>query len=86
MNPKQSSHGAWLKRARNEQLFDVDWLYELEHAHENMHMIATDIMIKHQNKDAHVTTEDHNKLQQAFEGMMFILKSETIFTTPLESL
>jgi hypothetical protein len=51
-----------------------------------MHMIATDIMIKHQNTDAHVSKEDLNKLQQAFEGMMFILKPETIFTTPSESL
>jgi len=48
-------------------------------------MIARDIMIKHQNKNAHVTTEDHNKLQQAFEVMMSILKPETIFTSPLES-
>lgn len=85
MNPKHCSHGAWLKRARNEQLFNDNWLQKLEYAHENMHMIATEIMIKHQNKDAHVTTEDLNKLQQAFEGMIFILKPETFLTTSLES-
>jgi diguanylate cyclase (GGDEF)-like protein/PAS domain S-box-containing protein len=82
MNPKQCSHGAWLKRAHNEQLFNVDWLKKLEHAHENMHMIATDIMIKDQDKDAHVTTVDLNKLQQAFDSMIFILKPETIANTP----
>jgi diguanylate cyclase (GGDEF)-like protein/PAS domain S-box-containing protein len=82
MNPKHCSHGAWLKRARNEQLFNDDWLQELDHAHENMHMIATDLMIKHQNKDVHITSLDLHKLQQAFDSMIFILKPETIFTTP----
>jgi diguanylate cyclase (GGDEF)-like protein/PAS domain S-box-containing protein len=82
MNPKHCSHGAWLKRARNEQLFNDNWLQNLEHAHENMHMIATDLMIKHQNKDAHVTTLDLHKLQQAFDSMIFILKPENIFSTP----
>ena len=81
MNPKQCSHGAWLKRARNEQLFNADWLQELELAHDNMHMIATDIMKKHQNKDEHVTKAELYKLQQAFKSMIFILKPDSILTT-----
>lgn len=76
MNPKLCQHGIWLKRARDEQLFANEWLQKLDQAHENMHIIATDIMIKHQNKNANVTSEDLNKLHQAFECMMLILKPD----------
>ncbi len=77
MNPKLCQHGTWLKRVRDEQLFDEQWLQALEQSHKNMHMIATDIMIKHQDKRAKVTAEDLNKLHQAFESVMLILKSDS---------
>lgn len=77
MNPKHCQHGAWLKRARNEQLFDDKWLQVLEQAHEKMHLIATEIMIKHQNKELMVTSEDLNKLRLAYENMIFTLKPDT---------
>jgi hypothetical protein len=85
MNPKQCHHGAWLKRAHDEQLFNEDWLQKLEQAHEKMHQIATDIMIKHQNKSANVTSEDLNTLQQAYESMIVILKPDSTFKTQYEA-
>jgi diguanylate cyclase (GGDEF)-like protein/PAS domain S-box-containing protein len=85
MNPKHCHHGAWLKRARDEQLFNKDWLQKLEQAHEKMHQIATDIMLKHQNKNATVTSEDLNTLQQAYESMILILKPDSKFSTHHEA-
>lgn len=82
MNPKLCQHGTWLKRARDEQLFDDEWLTELEQAHENMHIIATNIMIKHLDENTIVTSDDLSKLHQAVESMMIILKTngEVLYT------
>jgi len=85
MNPKQCHHGGWIKRAYNEQLFNNHWLQKLEQAHENMHLIATKIMMKHQNKNQNVTPEDLNDLQQAFESMILILKPNGILISQQEA-
>ena len=77
MNPKQCQHGAWLKRAHNEQLFDNDWLQLLEKTHQNMHSIATEIMIKHQNKNQVVSSAELDELYLAYEKMMFILDANS---------
>jgi diguanylate cyclase (GGDEF)-like protein/PAS domain S-box-containing protein len=77
MNPKQCQHGAWLKRAHNEQLFDNDWLQDLQQTHESMHLIATDIMIKHQNKDQIVNSSDLDKLYLAYEKIMLSLDANS---------
>tara|TARA_R110002050_G_scaffold9504_2_gene33463 strand:- start:36727 stop:39963 length:3237 start_codon:yes stop_codon:yes gene_type:complete len=76
MNPKLCHHGIWLKRAHDEQLFSHSWLEKLEQAHEKMHLLATDIMTKHQNKKTKVTSEELNKLHQAFECIILILKTD----------
>jgi len=76
MNPKLCQHGTWLKRAHDEQLFDNKWLLALEHIHEKMHMIATKITIKHQDKHATVTADDLNKLRQTYESMMITLNTD----------
>lgn len=76
MNPKFCQHSSWLKRAHDEQIFDMKWLQSLEDAHEEMHMIATQIMIKHQDKHATVSPEDLSLLHEAFVYMMQILNTD----------
>jgi len=77
MNPKLCQHGIWLKRAREEQLFADDWLQSLEKAHKNMHLIATDIMVKHQDKQATVTSAELDELHQAYKLVISILKTNS---------
>ena len=67
-------HGAWIKRAKKERLFEDSWLESLEHDHEAMHAIAEKLIHKHQASEIDITPNDVAQVRFAFDRMIFALE------------
>ncbi len=65
--------GIWIKRARQEQLFDENWLIQLEDAHDSMHDIAEELFNNHQNNELIAAKDGLKELHPIFENMSNIL-------------
>jgi len=65
--------GVWIKRARQEQLFEDKWLNKLDDAHNTMHDIADDLFNKYQQGQIQEARLGLNDLEIAIEHLGNIL-------------
>jgi len=72
-NQKHCHCGVWIKRARQEQLFEEHCLNELEMAHNKLHIITGDLFKKHQQEHVDIAREDLNNLIIASDRLLNIL-------------
>jgi diguanylate cyclase (GGDEF)-like protein len=70
---KKCHHGAWIKRAKKERVFDENWLSALEHDHEAMHSVAEKLIHKYQANESNITADDLNEVRKAFDKMIYAL-------------
>jgi len=73
VNHKKCHHGAWIERAKKEQLFSIAWLENLDQMHERMHLIANKVIVKHQKNKASITQSDFEAFKATFNDMNMIL-------------
>jgi len=73
INHKKCHHGAWIERARKEQLFSNTWLENLDQIHERMHLIANKIIVKHQKNETSMTESDFEAFKAAFNDLNMVL-------------
>ena len=70
---KECLCGYWIKRVRQEQLFEEQWLNKLDEAHELIHRCAEDLF-KHYQKDDLVTArEGLEEIRVLFDKMNIVL-------------
>ncbi|MFW5427099.1 MAG: EAL domain-containing protein [Methylophagaceae bacterium] len=77
MKHTQCHHGAWIKRAYKERLFDKDWLESLEVDHEAMHAIAEQLIHKYQANESDISENDFEQVRIAFDKMIIALDNYT---------
>ena len=65
--------GIWIKRARQEQLFDGNWLIKLGHAHNVMHDIADDLFKKYHEGDIQNARDELKDINQAVNNLISVL-------------
>ena len=63
----------WLKRARQEQLFEEHWLDKLDQVHESIHCIADDLLNKYQQGEIDAARGGLKALQIVFEKINILL-------------
>ncbi|MFK5950392.1 MAG: PAS domain S-box protein [Methylococcales bacterium] len=63
----------WIHRARQEQLFEEKWQHRLEQAHEKIHNIAHELLVKYQQADFDGAVDGIAEFNLAFESMSNIL-------------
>ena len=73
MNDKRCPCGTWIKRARQEQLFEENSLKQLAQAHEALHLIAQVLQLQYQEGEVNTAREGLAELQTAFDNMNSIL-------------
>ena len=73
MNRNKCHCGIWIKRARQEKLFEEKWLLQLEEIHDSMHDIAEDIFNKYQNNELIAAREGLKETYSIFEKMSNVL-------------
>ncbi len=59
----------WIHRARQEQLFEEKWLHRLELAHERIHIIAHELLVKNQQDNFDGAINGIAEFNLAFENM-----------------
>ncbi|PHS13290.1 MAG: hypothetical protein COA86_17440 [Kangiella sp.] len=59
--------GTWIKRAKQEQLFDNSWLETINQAHDALHRIADDLIFKYNDGDIYYAKKNLPLLQSSFE-------------------
>jgi|GEM_PF-1672996 len=69
LNSKHCPCGIWLKRAKQEKLFPVEQLEQLDKAHDNLHQIANRIIFQYQEGEIELARADLKKLEAAFNCM-----------------
>jgi len=69
MNSKYCSSGMWITRAKQEQLFELNSLKQLEIAHEALHHTAQALHFQYKNGDIDTVKEGLPELQAAFKNM-----------------
>jgi len=70
---KKSHHSSWIERARQELLFDDDWLNTLAQNNENMHQLANDLGLKYRAGDMLTVQAGLTELERAYEKITSIL-------------
>ena len=73
LNHKKCHHGAWIERAKKEQIFDETWINDLELAHENLHHTANELVAKYQENKHAISDESLKQLEHVFNEMILIL-------------
>jgi len=69
--------GIWIKRARQEELFEESWLIKLEDVHNVMHDIADDLFKKYHAGDIQNARNELKDINQAVDKLISVLgKSE----------
>ena len=79
---KKCHHGAWIKRAKKEKLFDDCWLETLEHDHEAMHAYAETLIHKHQAIGTDIAADDIENVNKAFGKMIAALERYEMAAAP----
>ena len=59
--------GTWIKRAKQEQLFEGSWLAILDQAHDSLHRIADELLFKYNDGDIYYAKKNLPSLQSSFE-------------------
>ncbi len=65
--------GIWIKRARQEQLFEESWLIKLEDVHNAMHDIADDLFKKYHAGDITNARDGLKDINQAVDNLISLL-------------
>jgi len=65
--------GIWIKRAKQEKLFERKWIKKLEIAHNAMHDVADDLFNKYQKGEIDIARNKLKGFQKAAENMLNIL-------------
>jgi len=73
LNGKHCPCGTWIKRARQEQLFEAEGLEQLDKAHDALHLIAQEFHLQYQDGDVNTAREGLLELQVAFDNMNYSL-------------
>jgi len=75
MNHRSCHCSHWIKRARNEQLFDTQVINKLEEAHKDLHSKAHELLVKYQQQklDMGPHSSELTLLKSAFEKMWLTL-------------
>ncbi|RKZ89049.1 MAG: hypothetical protein DRQ39_01370 [Gammaproteobacteria bacterium] len=73
MGGKHCHCGHWLKRAQQERLFEQKCLDNLNKAHDKIHIIVNDLLLKYQSGDIDTARDGLSKLQKSFDEMNNIL-------------
>jgi len=75
MDQKQCFCSYWLKRARQEQLFEDHWLDKLDELHQSIHYIADSLKNKYLQGEIDAAREGLKELRIVFKKMSIILSS-----------
>ena len=67
--------GIWIKRAKQEQIFEESWLKNLDEVHESMHNRADKLFNTYQNGEINTARDGLKDIQLVFEKMNTILES-----------
>jgi diguanylate cyclase (GGDEF)-like protein/PAS domain S-box-containing protein len=73
MNAKHCHCGNWLKRAKQEHLFDEECLDDLSKIHDEIHSTAHALLLKHQGGDPDAARDGLGDLKKSFDEMSNIL-------------
>jgi len=76
LNKTKCHCGILINRAKQEQIFDQNWLKTMEEAHNAMHNIADDLFNKYQKGDVNSARNGLKYIQVAYEKMYGILELE----------
>jgi len=69
MNSEQCHCGAWIRRGKQEQLFERKWLDKLTETHGSVHFIANELLKQHSNGDIDAAVTGLKELELAFDKM-----------------
>lgn len=78
MTKNKCQCGTWIKRARQDPLFSDSWLTAFESVHNEMHLIANDLLLKYENDMQQDARSGLSKLHTRFESMEQLIRSEII--------
>jgi len=70
MNSKRCPYGPWIKRAKQEQLFEAECLTRLDEAHEALHLAAQALHLQYKAGDIDAARDGLPELQGAFDDMV----------------
>jgi len=73
INQQESICGHWLKRVRQDQLFESNWLNKLDNTHEALHKIANDLYDKYQHGDIDAAREGLKEVRTTYNKLNSIL-------------
>ncbi|NOQ17082.1 MAG: EAL domain-containing protein, partial [Methyloprofundus sp.] len=73
MGSRECHCGHWIKQVKNEALFDIEWLKQLDSAHEKVHAIAKSLQLSYEENNEIFNKEKLAKFNKAFKEMSNIL-------------
>ena len=73
MDKEHCPCGAWIRRAKQEMLFEQEDLNQLDQAHNEFHLIAHNLLLQYQNSEIESAHEGIAALHSAFKDMRNIL-------------
>jgi len=73
MDKERCPCGAWIKRAKQEMLFEQEDLNQLDQAHNDFHLIAHNLLLQYQGSEIESALEGITVLQSSFKDMGNIL-------------
>ena len=76
MTKNKCQCGTWIKRARQEASFSDRWLTEFEHVHDEIHLIANDLLVKYENDQQEEARSGLTQLRTSFNSMDQLIHSE----------
>ena len=75
VNTKHCPCGTWIKRARQDQLFETDSLLQFDSAHEALHLVGHSLLSHYQQGDVDNARQGLPALQAAFDKMLKALET-----------
>ena len=76
MTKNKCQCGTWIKRARQDALFSTRWLITFENLHNEMHLIANDLLLKYENDQREESRVGLSQLRMSFDNMRLLIDSE----------
>ena len=70
ISKKKCFCGFWINRVRQEQLFDDQWLQQIDEAHDSIHSIANHLFSHYQKGEIDVARNGLNELKTAVENLV----------------
>jgi diguanylate cyclase (GGDEF)-like protein/PAS domain S-box-containing protein len=76
MTKNKCQSGTWIKRARRDVDFNDRWLTEFEHVHDEIHLIANDLLLKYENDQQEESRLGLTQLRNRFDSLEQLISSE----------